>query len=345
VASTPTTSSPAVPLLRAALAYAERGWHVIPLRPGGKVPAVPDHPEHACTGRDRWCARAGRHVGWQDRATTDAGRITRAWSRPASTGWCGIGIACGPSGLLVLDLDVPKPNLPPAARRWLTERLGRLGLTPPATGADVLAVVLAPTGRTLPATYTVGTPSGGRHLYFTTGAGADGAALGNTARSLGPLIDTRAAGGQVVAPPTRVPVGAYRVLDPAPVSPLPGWLATALTPHPQAEPVGGRAPDLRAPAAGRWAGYLRAAVAAEVTRVTEAGEGERNHALLVAAIALGQLVASGSLAEDDVRAVLTDAATAHVATGAYSARQAQQTITSGLRRGARRPRRPPGTAA
>ena len=71
-------------LLHAALEYAARGWHVIPLRPTGtardrKRPAFPDHTQDTCTGRDPRCARAGRHVTWAERATTDPDRITRAW--------------------------------------------------------------------------------------------------------------------------------------------------------------------------------------------------------------------------------------------------------------------------
>jgi hypothetical protein len=329
-------------LLRAALGYAAAGWHVIPLRPGGKRPAFPDHPAEACRLRDPRCARAGAHVGWQQRATTDPDRITRAWSRPGLGGWFGIGIACGPSRLVVIDLDVPKPDLPPADRERLGERLAGYGLTLSATGGDVLTVVVARAGRQLPATYTVGTPSGGRHLYY---AAPPGLQVGNTARSLGPLIDTRAVGGQVVAPPTRLPAGGYRVADPTPAAPLPAWLATTLTPAPRPAPPttptqAKAATALRAPV-----GYRRAAVAAEVARVTRAGEGERNHTLLIAAIALGQLVAGGALAEDDVRTALTAAAGVHVAAGAYSARQAEATIASGLRRGATRPRHPPGTAA
>ena len=336
--TTPAPSAMPAGLLGAALAYAAVGWHVIPLRPGGKRPAFPDHTEDTCTGRDPRCARAGTHVGWQERATTDPDRITRAWSRPTTAGWFGIGIACGPSGLLVVDLDVPKSDLDPAARARLEHQLNQYGLSLPATGADVLAVILDRAGQHLSATYTVTTPSGGRHLYFTT---PPGLRLGNTARLLGPLIDTRAIGGQVVAPPTRIPDGSYVVAEAAPLAATPTWLSAALTPTPrptdQARPVTGivQAPDR----------YLRAAVTAELRRITEAGEGGRNHALLVAAIALGQLVAGGALVEDDVRALLTHAAAAHVTAGAYSAHQANSTITSGLRRGATNPRRPPSTAA
>ncbi len=57
----------------------------------------------------------------------------------------------------------------------------------------------------------------------------------------------------------------------------------------------------------------------------------------LAAVALGQLVAGGALAEHDARAAL-GSSRPHLAAGAYSVRQAEQTITSGLTAGARRPR-------
>jgi hypothetical protein len=302
-------------LIAAALAYAARGWYVIPLHPDSKRPAVPDHPEHACTGADPRCRRAGRHQGWQDRATTDPDRIIRAWTAGPRYG---IGIACGPSRLLVLDLDMPKAVTGSDA-----------------SGLDVLHALCDQTGQTLPDTYTVTTPTGGRHLYFHTEH-----ELGNTAGTLGPLIDTRGQGGQVVAPPTQLSTGRYTLTHPAPVAVLPDWLATRLQPPPPSTPG-----PVALRAGARAGAYARAAVAAETRRVVEAGEGRRNHTLLLAAIALGQLVAGGALAEDDVRQVLTEAAAGHVAAGAYSAHQAQQTITSGLHRGATRPRPLPDTAA
>jgi hypothetical protein len=73
--------------------------------------------------------------------------------------------------------------------------------------------------------------------------------------------------------------------------------------------------------------------------VTGARPSQRNACLYVAAVALGQLVAGGSLAEAEARAALLGACAGHVALGAYSRRQAEQTITSGLRAGAKRPRR------
>ncbi len=140
-------------LLAAALAAADRGWSVLPLRPNGKRPAFPDHTADRCTRADPWC-RDG-HRGWEPRATTDPDRIRRAWStRPY-----GVGVACGPSGLLVVDLDQPKPGQEPPPAAWAMD-----GVT---DGSDVLAVLAERAGQPFPAdTYTVHTGRGGTHLYF-----------------------------------------------------------------------------------------------------------------------------------------------------------------------------------
>src|SRR6266498_6143055 len=107
------------PLRAAALGHAAGGRHVFPLRPDNrphdpdqaKRPAFPDHAEDRCPGTDPRC-RDG-HTGWEPRATRDPHRITRAWA------WTpyNIGTACGPSGLVVIDLDVRKPGAPPPPGR------------------------------------------------------------------------------------------------------------------------------------------------------------------------------------------------------------------------------------
>ena len=105
----PPAAAPAAALLNAALWCAARGWHVFPLRPGDKRPAFPDHKAEDCTGTDLRCR--GGHQGWEPRATTDPGRIGRAWARTPYN----IGIACGPSGLLVIDLDTAQARRGAAA--------------------------------------------------------------------------------------------------------------------------------------------------------------------------------------------------------------------------------------
>jgi hypothetical protein len=274
-------------LLAAALAHARRGWHVFPLRPGGKRPAL--HGEGRCphTGPCH-----GGHQGWEQRATTDPARIHACWTH----GPCfNVGIACGPSGLVVIDLDTPKTGAAPH-----TESAAE-GIR---DGIKALAEMYERHGQPWPpATFTVATPSG-RHLYFTA---PPGVRLGNTAGRLGRCIDTRAAGGYVVAPGSIVAGHAYVVINPVDPGPLPGWLAAQL-----AEPLAPRrASPPGTPAASAVAhpaGYARAALDGEARRVAAAPVGRRNDTLNRAAFALGQLIAAGLLPASLACTALTDAA-------------------------------------
>lgn len=300
------------PLRDHALRLAERGWPVFPLRPGAKTPAL--------HGRDR-CPRTGAcaegHLGWEQRASTDPEAIERCWSHNAYN----IGLATGPANLVVVDLDVPKHGY------VLPEGWNMQGLS---TGADVLGQLAQRAGRPLPATCTVHTASGGAHLYFRAPREIE---LRNTAGVLGPLVDTRAHGGYVVAPGSNLPAGSYELADDREPAELPGWLVQALVPKPRA--VGSPPREIASADRSR---YLRAAIEGETARVAGALPGTRNKALFIAACALGQLVAGGALPEHEARAVLERAAAGHLEAGAYGTRQRDKTITSGLRAGASSPR-------
>lgn len=306
--------------LDAALAAVSRGWHVFPLRPGSKRPA--GHNEDDCprTGR----CRAG-HRTWEQRATTDPDKVRAAWTHNPRYG---IGLATGPSGLCVIDLDTTKPG-DEIPRHWTALEV--------VCGEDVLAVLADQAGQPLPCeTLTVRTPSGGLHLYFRS---PEGATLRTTAgehgNGLGWKIDTRAWGGYVVAPGTTTRDGSYAFLYDEPIAELPGWLVERLTPTtPPAPPVR----PIR-PAAGRRNRYLDAAVTAEAGKVHDAAKSQRNATLYAAALALGQLVAGDALTADEVETRLMTAAGRHIACGAYTERQARATIRSGIRTGANRPRR------
>jgi hypothetical protein len=201
----------------------------------------------------------------------------------------------------------------------------------------VLAIVADEAGQELPGdTLTVRTPSRGLHLYY---AAPSGTALrkteGERGQGLGWKIDTRAWGGYVVAPGSIVDGRAYELLCDREPAPLPGWLTERLTPAP---PPPAPVVPIRS-ASGRRSRYLEAAIRAEAAKVHTAPGGQRNAALYAAAVALGQLVAGGALSEQEHEAMLMSAAGRHLACGAYSERQAHQTIASGLRAGANRPRR------
>jgi hypothetical protein len=278
-------------LLAAALDHAACGWSVFPLRPGDKRPAVRD---------------------WETRATTEPDRIERAWA----AGPFNIGIATGPSGLVVLDLDQPKPGtVPPPASREPGIR----------DGGDVLAVLAEANDQPLPIdTYAVRTGSGGTHLYY---AAPPGLTLRNSAGRLGWLIDTRAAGGYVVAAGSTVAGHRYDVLLDGDPAPLPDWLAERLTdPEPATSAV--------APAVGSRTAYAAAALRGELDHVLSAPQGTRNQSLYIAAKSLGQLVAAGLLG----RQLVDDALSLAGQAIGLPPGECAKTIRSGLDAGARTPR-------
>ncbi|MFE4649445.1 bifunctional DNA primase/polymerase [Streptomyces sp. NPDC056707] len=253
-------------LLTAALDAAARGWHVFPLRPADKRPAL--HGESVCPLIGD-CA--GGHRKWEDRATVDPDRIRGAWAdRPFN-----IGIATGPSGLVVVDLDMPKQK----------------SNTGTPSGVTTFKALCERAGQAVPTTYRTRTASGGHHLYFTA---PPGTRLGNTAGTLATLVDTRAWGGYVVAAGSTTAAGAYQVVDPAPIVHLPGWLLGLLQP---ARPAPTR--PLFAPVvSGSRAG--QAALERECDVVRKSPPKQGNNTLNRCAFKVGRFVAWGDLARHDV---------------------------------------------
>ena len=304
------------PFAATARAAAARGWPVFPLHPFSKVPGVKDWERWATTDLDRldgWCVSLPRRA------------------------WCNVGIACGPAGLVVADLDAAHGHRPPPA--W-AERGAR-------DGAEVFAVLAAGAGAAVPATYTVATPSGGRHLYFAAPAGAQ---LRNTASAVGWRVDTRAAGGYVVAAGSvlriRGRVACYRVTDTSPVAELPAWLLAALRPAVPAAPAVGVTGESHSHPGwrldcGRLDAYVGAAVRGEAARVAAAGVGTRNQTLFRAAANLGGLVGAGLLDPGQVTAALLVAARHHVGVAGFTEHEARRAIGNGLAAGRRHPREVP----
>jgi Bifunctional DNA primase/polymerase, N-terminal len=252
--------------------YATRGWHVFPVRPGDKRPAV-----------DRW----------EQRACADPDTVHRYWPSPRHN----IGIAPGPSDLVILDLDT-HGDLPDEWRKLPGIRDGR----------DVLAQLCEWAAQPWPSTYWVATPSQGWHLYFRAPEGYE---IRNSASLLGPMIDVRAQGGYVVAAGSVVDGKRYEVLDDRDPVPLPAWITKMLT---RARDAGTGEPR---------PGAVSARVAGLVRKVESAKEGSRNDTLFWAASRVAELDAAD---RDAAVASLLDAA----GCAGLSAREAWRTVQSAM---------------
>lgn len=281
------------------LRAAARGWHVFPVVPGAKRPFVDQ---------------------WEARAATDPAVIRDFYTRYPRHN---VAIATGRSNLVVVDCDVAKPG------DVAPDGFNMLGV---ATGLDVLTLLAERACTTIPPTYTARTPSGGTHLYFRAPAGT---ALRNTAGTLGWLIDTRAHGGYVVAPPSTTPTGRYEITDDRPPAELPAWLVQAPATRPS---TAVSAPSQSPPA--RRSAYLDAIVNGECAKVSAAQPGRHNKTLFQAALSLGQLVAGNELSHADAARMLEQSAL-HMVAGDCDCtpRQITNTVASGLKLGATRPRR------
>ncbi|GGX35155.1 bifunctional DNA primase/polymerase [Streptomyces chartreusis] len=286
------THDPRSTLLSAALDAAERGWHVFPLRPGGKPPAL--HGEKSCT-RTGECA--GGHRKWEQRATTDPDRIRVAWSRAPFN----VGIATGPSGLIVVDLDTPEHK----------------GSSDAPDGAATFGALCERAGHAVPDTYRVRTTSGGTHLYFTAPSGVR---IGSTAGTVAASVDTRGWGGYVVAAGSILPAGDYEALSGSVAAPLSSWLQTILQPSPKPS----QAPSVAV--TGQSRRYADVALANETRNVATAQHGERERKLFTAARALGRFVAWGDLPRHMVEQALQEAGEA---TG-LAASECRSTLRSAL---------------
>lgn len=154
-------NNPATPdgsaLIDAALQYGKLGFEVFPIKPGQKTPLIKDNLKLA---------------------TTDPEQIVKWWTLTPSAN---IGIATGPSDLIVVDCD------------------------PRHGGDESLAAIIRKVGREKLGTVTALTPNGGQHLYFRS-AGYD---VRSGTNVLGPGLDIRAKGGYVGAPPSMVDGKAY----------------------------------------------------------------------------------------------------------------------------------------
>ncbi len=187
---------PANPLLAAALDYASRGWHILPLH-------TPNADGICSCNRREKCPSSGKHPrttnGVKD-ATINEIQIQKWWSQHKDAN---IGIAAGPgSGIVCLDID-------------------------PRNGGNEALTDIIKTYGALPATFEVETGGDGRHLFFQFPAEAE---IKNSAKKLGCGIDIKAGNGFVVAAPSLHASGRrYSIKSTQEPASLPNWLIDLLT--------------------------------------------------------------------------------------------------------------------
>jgi hypothetical protein len=148
-----------------------------------------------------------------------------------------VGVACGPAGLVVIDVDAHQAPVPDRGHLLpgipIPEQVRLDGL---ASGFDTLALLAAYRGKNSPAedadTLRVRTPSGGLHVWYRNpDSSVRYRCSTGSARhtALAWQVDVRADGGYIVAPGTRTPLGVYRAVGTARrPAVLPEWLRREL---------------------------------------------------------------------------------------------------------------------
>ena len=282
----------------AAVEAARCGWAVFPCPPGDKRPAVPD---------------------WERRACADPDRVGRYWPSAQHN----VGLACGPSRLVVVDLDTHSP-LPDDWR-----------LPGVRDGRDVLALLAEWAGQPWPVTYTVSDPDR-RPAPVLHRAGRPGDPQQRRARSARSSTSGAAAGTcwPRARCSTSAPTRATR--SAASSSPAAGRTSSPTTAAPSRSPHGlpPSRRTLRPLRAGR-AGGPRTPLwcpAAGPCRHRRAGrEGDRNGPLYWAARRAAEMIAAGEIDRGTAEELLVAAALEAGLRGGE--REARRTFASAMRGG------------
>lgn len=271
-------------LLHHALTAQSRGLWIFPVQPMGKTP----HPA------------AGQ---WGLTATNDRARIEYFWTRIEPR--ANIGVACKPSQLLVVDLDIPKEPNKLNGTQWAYMH-GAYG--PMVTGVDLwdeMAFKLGTNGPQGPHTYAVRTGSGGLHLYYRWPSFWPKTSQSSPAKG---VIDVRGNGGQyggyVLGEGSVTAAGRYECQHlSAPTLP-PDWIRHLFTEKPPppkpARPTG--------PLGIRLPGGSHSGL---VETVRNAGEGNRNMALHWAARTMCEEGATERQAQDTLGPAAREAGLPH----------------------------------
>lgn len=205
---------------------------------------------------------------WGDAATNNLSEVVRWWGLSPDAN---IGIAAKPSGVIVVDCDMPKREYQLKDTPWGYLH-GKLG--PLVDGADVLREMCERFGdgyEDFERTYRVCTASMGLHLYFRWPPEVQA----SQASPVPGLVDIRCNGGQkggyVLGAGSATQKGSYIAENDLPIADAPDWLIELCREKPKAARV---KPHFSS-AAGGYNGLRDA--------VRFAQEGNRNNVLLWAA--------------------------------------------------------------
>lgn len=285
-------------MMKTAIEALNAGFTIFPCEPGGKRPLS--------------TRRYPNGIPWGREATADVDRVIEIWMRYPDAN---VGIACKPSGLFVVDCDVPKDEnlLADTPYECLHDKYG------PYVDGDIVLYAAAERYRSTPVdlwtTRMVKTPRGGYHFYFAWPPEV----IASQASIVRGVLDVRGNGGThggyVLAAGSRTPEGVYTLDHDAPVQPVPKWLRKLCTEQPRPQPT------RRSDAPANFAGL--------VGHVGAAAEGNRNNVLLWAA----RCMCADGATLDEALELLTPAAI----DAGLSCRETGSTIRSAYRLQERKP--------
>ena len=163
--------------LEAALKLARMGFHVFPLEPNSKLPAIDGYPT---------------------KATTDEQQIKNWWQCPVLQTPLNRNIGISTSRYTVLS-DTSSPKQAALLVVDIDVKDKKRG--------DLTLEQMEMLGDEFPPTLTFLTPTGGKHLVYVV----DQAVNQRQAEFLGPGLDIRSRGGYIVAPGSVVEAGTYEM--------------------------------------------------------------------------------------------------------------------------------------
>lgn len=237
--------------------------------------------------------------GFKD-ATNDLGRLERWWKKNPDHN---IGLATGASDLYVVDVDGERGE---ESLRNLEDEHGELPET-----------LVCRTGQ-------------GFHHYFQLPEGRPG----NSSSKLGLGIDTRGEGGYVILPPSVHPLTLqpYEWVNDLPVAQLPAWIVKSFE---KLEWI----PPMYTPSAYivNIHPYVRRVWEGVQSDLQSAIQGRRNEELNIAAVKMGNWIASSSIDQDRVEQELAEIAR----NLGLSEHEIEATIQSGIGAGLKSPKYPP----